>query len=109
MTLSTLPSQSNQIPLIRFSSCTTKTISLVANSPSIILQPNSKRIYALVVNLTDVLVSLICGDSPVRVEEGLPLWIKGSQFIIRFDELFDGKVTAICHRPAKLTIMECEE
>lgn len=109
MSVTNPASQSGQSSLIRFNECTTKTIVLVGNSPRVILQPNPKRIYALVMNLTDVLVSLVCGDSPIKVDEGLALFMKGSQFAITPDDLFDGQVTAICYKSAKLAIMECNE
>lgn len=101
--------QNNQDSITKFDECTTRVVILNPNAPTIVLQPNPNRISVLIVNLSDHLVSLVCGDSPAIVNKGLPLRRQDSEFTIKKGELFTGKVTAISNKAAELVVMECNQ
>lgn len=96
----------NQSSLVKSNEATTKIISLVANEAKLILLPNLDRYSVLVVNLSDNLVSLFEGDSPIAIGKGLPLRRQDSTYSIMPSDLFTGKVTAISSKASELVIVE---
>lgn len=100
------PAQLKKDLLARFDKATTQIVALAPNKVVTILAPNPDRAFALVVNLSENLVALVCGDSPVVMDKGLPLRTRDSKLVIDESNLFTGKIVGTSSKGAELAVWE---
>ena len=84
-----------------FSKCTIpKRISLLSKVAKPVLEPNASRKYAAVFNYSESIITLTLQDpSNTLIGQGIPLFSR--------ENLYRGRVSAICESDADLVCFEC--
>ena len=93
--------------IVSFDKCVNNKIQITANNPNAFLGANKNRIYAVIVNTSLEKVTLVLGEPSGAVfGKGIVLFSGGS-YEINLDNLYCGKVTALCEAVCELSYVEC--
>lgn len=93
----------------KFSICTNGEKQLNANTGDILLDTNTNRQYAIIMNNSLYDITLILGDkSKGAIGKGIVLKPKGN-YEINSNNLYIGKVSAISTSSCKVSFVECVE
>ncbi len=90
-----------------FSKCRNSKVNLTANTPTGILNSNSKRVYAAFINNGEVDITLVLDDkSKAVIDEGIIIKGNGGSYEITLLNLYTGKVSAISASITQLSFVE---
>lgn len=93
-----------------YSQCTNSQVLLTANASTQLLAVNANRAYAVVVNNSDIPITLAFFKDTTGtavLNQGIVLGVRGSSYEIGMGNLFVGRLAAIAPTPAAVGIVEC--
>lgn len=95
--------------LIPFTSCINQKQRINPNISTQVLPAKPERIYALIVNLSLVPLTLRFGEGTAISNEGIPLMGKGASYEITHHNLYRGRIAAIASELVEIAVVECVE